>query len=313
MVKKTNWDFAQEARQYDWPPYDFPEKWGLLEKPFVKRILKNNLNGYQITHTDTDLKNSMYDFLAEKNGHSIALEITQCTSSLALEGKMAILSENNYFPEESLGYDWIITLYKTADISKNGRKKLVENLKKLEAHYSHEDEILYFKLRQNPLPEVKQLHREGFNYFLGKRSSGQSGSYKFTSLLDTVPLTLWEAFKIAHMESTKNDNVKKLTAATTNERHIVIPVTDFHPGDAWYGYDKPRGNQILDIQEINERLETDFFLPDHIDVVWLATLRNFDRQIGYRLTKIINQKTHVTLEFTQDLDLYDSLLMEREK
>lgn len=68
----------------------------------------------------------------------------------------------------------------------------------------------------------------------------------------------------------------------------------------------PRGNQILDIQEINVRLETDFFLPDHIDVVWLATLRNFDRMIGYRLIKIINQQTHVTLEFTQDLDLYDS-------
>ena len=46
---------------------------------------------------------------------------------------MAILSENNYFPEESLGYDWVITLYKTADISKNGRKKLVEKLKKLRA------------------------------------------------------------------------------------------------------------------------------------------------------------------------------------
>ena len=55
--------------QYAWPEYDFPEKWGLLEKPFVERILKNNLNGYQITHTDTGLKNSMYDFLAEKNGH----------------------------------------------------------------------------------------------------------------------------------------------------------------------------------------------------------------------------------------------------
>ena len=139
---------------------------------------------------------------------------------------------------------------------------------------------------------------------MGKRSSGQNGSYKFTCILDTVPLTIWEAFKIAHMESTKNDNVKKLTAATTNEKHIVIPVTDFHPDDKWYSFDMPRGNQIPDMQEINVRLETDFFLPDHIDVVWLATLRNFDRMIGYRLIKIINQQTHVTFEFTQDLNLY---------
>ncbi len=135
VSQKKNWDFAQEAMQYNWSKYqqsltDYPEKWSKLEEPFVERILQNIFfNEYKVTQMDTGLVSSMYDFLVEKDSYRIAVEVTQHTNRRALES-LAFLKNEKCFQDNSLHFDWTLTLHKHADISKGGRKKLVQLLQK---------------------------------------------------------------------------------------------------------------------------------------------------------------------------------------
>lgn len=311
MPQKENWEFAQEAMQYDWLQYqqssiNYPKKWDKLEEPFAERILQNTLKEYKIIQNDTGLVSSMCDFIAEKNGHRIAIEVTQHTDRRTLEN-LSFLKNKNGFQEEGLCYDWILTTLRGADISKKGREKLVQLLRELEIQYPI-DEINSCKLGTNIPPQVKFLIEAGFNYFYGKRSSNKSGSYKITCIMDPATPDLLEVFKIVHAESVKDDNVKKLSAVTVDERHLFIPITGFSSSAASYIQSMPNGKQVLTKQEVMARLNLTAFIPDNIDIVWIATLRNFEEiegRIGYRLATITNQKTRFTFEpITDGIALY---------
>ena len=101
--------------------------------------------------------------------------------------------------------------------------------------------------------------------------------------------------KIINTLANKEDNKKKLSLAHTNERHLFIPITRFCPAEAFYLNEMNNEPMVFSEEKLKELC---FEFPNQIDVIWISTIFNFDRNrnISCNLAKVYKKESSVIFE-----------------
>ncbi|HSW70003.1 MAG TPA: hypothetical protein VLI69_07640 [Gammaproteobacteria bacterium] len=272
------------------------------EEVMSQAILQKNMPGHDLIQVDTGNRDGQYDLLPRKEAHNIAIEITQAINQTALESQIFLEHHNHTFELKRSQYKWIMGIDKTMRLSKKSLLQIENFLIEIEEYHAnnkHSERIESSLYCYSQLLAVEQLEEMGVIYFSGERAVSGMGSIIIQGPVDGSSLDIKYLLRVINQHACKADNIKKLELANVDERHIFIPITAFESGAAYYLEYTPQ-TQKLPLQLALDKLGVICFIPDIIDVVWLATLMNFtpEKKLGFRLIKVTKEGSHFVIENT---------------
>lgn len=291
-----------------------PAYWKTIDEAVTQHILGIIYPDHKIICCDIDgsLRNQ-FDFLITSPKNTIALDVTQATNQYMIP--LHLVDENNNLKNKrnshSLQYDWVITYNENADVSSDSIKRLESLLSSLEINNKcSEGQLLKLEFKNNnqQCRTINSLIAGGYINGHAFLSGKEYGSIEFIGPFTTHgsldPISL---LKIAHEKTNADDNKKKMSLATTTEKHLFIPITGYHSNAACVIHQLPKSTYEYRKEGFFDELPFSQILGNIFDVVWLSTIFNFNKEgkIGFQLAKISNQQNHITLEIlTADQVLY---------
>ncbi|MCD6045315.1 MAG: hypothetical protein K0R48_478 [Gammaproteobacteria bacterium] len=205
----------------------------------AQAILMKVMPDYKVIRVDDGSASSQIDLKATNDlrKHTIAIEVTQYTNSNLNRKKD---------PEKKIHFtklkrDWVVHVNNNAakEIDTKYTQKVCSLLIEIERKYATSDTIAIFtsELRVNELSKL--FIQLNIPYIYGNKTGNTAGSIQFPIGEHYFPRNeeneaLKKILEIAHNESIKEDNRKKLRESGANEKHLFIIILSDHEKEKYF-------------------------------------------------------------------------------